>query len=336
MDFTLTDEQQMLGASVKRWLGAGHRAMWHEAVAMGLPGLPFATVDGGIGGGPIETMVVMAELGAAQCPLPLWSSAVLAGGLLRRCDGTGEWRRRMVDGVIVSAAVDAPGLVAECRDNAWRIDGEARTVIDAPLAAAIMVLARTGEGYPVLAMVEAARVERTAFATIDGRQAANLRFDGCAATVLAQGNETERIVAGVQDEACLALGAEAVGAMEALFAMTIDHVRTRRQFGHPLGEFQVVRHRLVDLYAEIEGCRSLLYLATSTQANGGDAARPIAALKSRTGRVGWAMGEAAVQLFGGMGMSDDMPVGGYLKRLMAIDMMLGNASHHLQRFAEAA
>jgi alkylation response protein AidB-like acyl-CoA dehydrogenase len=278
----------------------------------------------------------MAELGAALCSLPFWSSSILAGGLLRRCEGQSEWRRRIAGGAVVVAALESPELRARVGDGGWFIDGGAALVLDAPVAKAVVVMARTADDSLVLALVDAAAVERTDFATIDGRLAAKLLFQHSPATLLASGPEATEILAAARNEACLALGAEALGAMDALLESTLNHVRTRRQFGHSLGEFQAVRHRLVDLYADVESCRSLLYLAASTQANRGDAPREIAALKSRTGRVGWALGEAAVQLFGGMGMSDELPVGRYLKRLMATDMLLGNASYHLQRFARAA
>jgi alkylation response protein AidB-like acyl-CoA dehydrogenase len=281
-------------------------------------------------------MIVMAELGARLSSIPFWSSAILAGGLLRRCPSEQRWRTQVAAGTVVSAALESPDLTATFEDGECRISGCVQTVLDAPRAEAVLILARTDKGGVVLALVDAPDFTRTDFATIDGRSAANLTFADCPARLLASDGGAEMIVAAAIDEACLALSAESVGAMDALLSLTLEHVRNRKQFGHPLGEFQAVRHGLVDLYSDIEGCRSLLFLATSTQANGGAASRQIAALKSRTGRVGWAVGEAAVQLFGGMGMSDDLPVGRYLKRLMATDMMLGNASYHLQRFARAA
>jgi alkylation response protein AidB-like acyl-CoA dehydrogenase len=180
-------------------------------------------------------------------------------------------------------------------------------------------------------------ISRVDFPTVDGLQASELRFDNVRVPsdrVLGAVDAGHELLEAVAVDGILALSAEAVGAMEVLYKDTVAYTQEREQFGHPLSDFQVLQHRMVEMFMEYEQCKSLLYRATLETVQSGPAARrTVHALKHLIGKAGTFIGENAVQLHGGMGVTEELRIGHYFKRLLVIDAQFGNADHHLQKFA---
>ena len=373
MNFDLTSEQQLLKDSVDRFVADNYsldarikvtdaepgfsKANWKSFADLGWLALPFAEADGGFGGGPIETMLLMESFGRGLVVEPYLASVVLGGGALRRgaskavkdsilpgvIDGTRqlafgyaeEQARFDLDDIVTSAKADGDGFV---------LNGTKSVVQNAATADHIVVSARTSGGQVdrngislFLIDAKADGVERDNYPTVDGLRASEVKLTNVRVgrdRLIGEVGKGFAILEAVANDAILALSAEAVGAMEVLYKDTVDYTQQRQQFGHALSEFQVLQHRMVEMFMEYEQCKSLLYRATLEWAQGTAAAqRTIHALKHLVGRAGTFVGENAVQLHGGMGMTEELRIGHYFKRLLVIDAQFGNADHHLQKFA---
>jgi pimeloyl-CoA dehydrogenase small subunit len=357
MDFDLTEEQRLLKESVERLLADRYafeqrqayqkspegwsRELWRAYAELGLLGLPFAEEEGGVGGGPVETMIVMEAFGRSLALEPYLSTVVLCGGILRRT-GQKELLPRIADGSLLLAFAHGEPRSrwrldhVETKVENGRVSGEKAVVLHGDSAEKLVVSARDGMGRIGLYLVDAGATARRGYPTQDGQRAAEIRLDGTPVeAVLAE--DGMPLIERVVDEAIAALAAEAVGAMTALQELTVDYLKTRKQFGVPIGTFQALQHRAVDMLVATEQARSMAMFATmmAGEEDAAERRKAIAAAKVQVGRSARFVGQQAIQLHGGIGMTAEYKGGHYFKRLTMIDHMFGPADHHLERLAEA-
>lgn len=327
---------------------------------LGILGATLPEEVGGMNGGPVELMVVAEALGHALVVEPYVDTVVLGGGLLGRAGG--ERAHAVLEAIAAGEAVTAfaateatSGYVfhdvtttARRDGDEWVIDGAKTVVTSAPLATHLLVTARTSgdrldtDGVSLfLVEFDAANppvgVEVHPYRTIDDRRAADLVFTGLrlpADALLGDDGGAWPSVSRAIDEAITAISAEAVGLMRKVLADTVEYAKQRQQFGQPIGSFQVLQHRMVDMYMELEQAVSAVYLAV-LHLDGDDAGREraVSATKATIGRAARFIGQNAVQLHGGMGMTEELAVGHYFKRLTAIEYEFGTADHHIARYA---
>lgn len=364
MDFRLTDDQQMLADSVDRFgrdawsaadrprliASAGREAddaRWQAMGELGWLALPIPVVLGGLGGKPSDVMTIAQGLGRHLLPDPFVSVCVAAAPLLGPSQG--DLLESVMAGTarVVLALGDVESrfdhlrvsTTATKRGGEYALTGEKHFVPDGADADWFIVPARTAEGVTLFLIAKnAPGLEVSRIRSADNHRHARLRLDGVVAdTVLgAVGEGAEPLDAAVQ-RAILAHCAEAVGAMEALRDITLEFIKTRRQFGQPIGNFQVLQHRMVDIAIACEEARAITDRATLEADSGvADRGQLIAAAKARVGQAGLFVGRQAVQLHGGVGTSDELVVGHYLKRLMMLDLAYGNVDYHRDRFATLA
>jgi alkylation response protein AidB-like acyl-CoA dehydrogenase len=358
---SLDDEQTMLKDSVARFVtdnfdvdqrrrlrDAGEAVdpkAWQQMADLGWLGLPFAEKDGGLGGSHVETMVLMEELGRGLVSLPYLSTVLICGGLLSRCSestrsaylpaliaGESHWAFAFAE-QSGRYQLDSVATVARAVGSAYQLGGEKVAVINGAGADHLLVTAAIAGSDKVglFLVAQPSLCKRRPVALIDGTPGAAIEFDACPAQLLAE--DGLAVVGPVLDEVILAMAAQGLGSMEALLELTVDYTKTREQFGQPIGKFQVLQHRMADMYMQTQSLRSLLYrgvLAHQDQAP--DRARSSSALKVKLGEAGRYVAQQAVQLHGGMGMSDELAVGHYLKSLLLLNVLFGDAEHHLDRF----
>ena len=373
MNFELTAEQQMLADSAERFVldnyGLEKRvelaskepgfstSHWQTMAELGWLGLPFAEEDGGFGGNQLDVMVLFEQFGRGLVLEPYLASIVLGGGALKR-GGSAELKTELLPGVIdgtrqltlayaeEQARFDLHDVVTSARadGDGFVLNGRKSMVPNAATASHIVVSARTSGGQTDTAGITLFLIDRDAdgvklesFPTVDGLRASELSLVDVrveATRVLGAVDDGWQILNAVANDAVLALCAEAVGTMEVLYKDTVAYTQEREQFDHPLSDFQVLQHRMVEMFMEYEQCKSLLYRATLETAQGAETAQAtIHALKHLVGKQGTFIGENAVQLHGGMGMTEELRIGHYFKRLLVIDAQFGNADYHLHRFA---
>jgi alkylation response protein AidB-like acyl-CoA dehydrogenase len=371
MDFNFTAEQEMLRDSVARYFAdhydfAQRQAMirsregWRPRVWTGLAndigvlGAPFSEEVGGLGGGAIENMIVMEEIGRALAIEPYLETIVIGGGLLRRWNTPRA--RELVDQVMAgevrfAVAQQEPGRVfdlagvstaATATGGQWRIDGCKDTVRGAPFATHFIVVARTG-GEPhgragvslFLVARDAAGVALREYPTVDGSRAGDLRLTNAAAELLGAAGEGITLLEPALDEGVAALCAEGVGVMRRLLADTVEYTRQRRQFDAPLAANQVLQHRMVDMYMALEQSISMTYMATlKLERPAVERRRAVSAAKMQVGKAARFIGQSAIQLHGGMGMTDELPVSHYFKRATMIESQLGSVDQHAARIEQ--
>ncbi len=374
MDFSLTDEQRLLKESIERLLADRYgfearqrfvaepagwsRAMWRSYAELGLLGLPFEDKYDGFGGGPVETMIVMEAFGRALVLEPFFATVVLGGGLLRL--GASEAMRaalipKIAAGDLLLAFAHAERQsrydLADVATTARRdgvdyiLDGAKSLVIHGDCADKLIVSARLAgarndrDGIGLFAVdAEAAGVSRRAYPTVDGLRAAEVTLSGVrvdADRVVGEPAKAFPLIAQVVDAAMAALAAEAVGAMTAMHEMTVEYLKTRKQFGVPIGTFQVLQHRAAEMLIALEQARSMAFFATmmAEEPDPVERRKAIAAAKVQIGRSGRFVGQQAIQLHGGMGMTMEYKVGHHFKRITMIDALFGDADHHLAELA---
>ena len=374
MDFDLTEEQRLLKESLDRLIADRYgfeqrkrygqapegwsRELWAQYAELGLLGLPFAEQYGGSAGGPVETMIAMEAFGGALVLEPFLATVVLGGGFLRHggnAQQCADFLPKIADGSLTFAFAHterhsrydlADISTAAARDGAsWVLDGEKGVVLHGDTADKLIITARVGgarrdrDGVGVFIVDgKAAGVSRRGYPTQDGLRAAEIAFSGVQvgpAGVLGEPGAALPLVERVVDEAIAALCAEAVGAMAAMHELTLDYLKTRRQFGREIGSFQILQHRAVDMLIALEQARSMAMYATMMAAEEDAAERrnALSAAKVQIGRSGRLIGQQAVQLHGGIGMTMEYKVGHYFKRATMIDTMFGDADHHLRELA---
>ncbi|MFG1289827.1 MULTISPECIES: acyl-CoA dehydrogenase family protein [Xanthobacter] len=373
MDFDLTDEQSLLKDTVRRWVADTYpgieqlaaarteplgfpKARWAELAELGLLGLPFAEEDGGFGGGSVETLVVMEALGRALAPEPYFASVILGGGAVRIA-GNAAQRAALLPGLMdgsaglafahseVQARYDLNDVATTARavDGDFRLDGRKSVVLNADAAATLVVSARTsGDRRDADAMtlflvpVNAPGVSLLAYPTQDGGRAADVILSDVfipADAVLGPVGEGLAIVERVVEGAIAALCAEAVGLMEALHELTVEYLKTRKQFGVAIGSFQALQHQAVDMFVALEQARSMaLYAAMMVEAeDAAERAVALSAAKVQINRAARFVGQTAVQLHGGIGMTMEYIGAHHFRRLAMIELMLGDTAYHQRR-----
>ena len=373
MDFSFSDEQSLLKDSVERFIqndyafAARQKLVkaepgfspknWRTYAELGWLGVPFSEADGGFGGGPIETMLIMEQFGRGLVVEPFVPTVVLVGGMLRLAGKSAQKAKylpRLVAGDLQGAFAFAEPqgrfnladltTAAVKSGDGYVLNGHKAVVINGPSADLLVVSARTsgqqrGRSGISLFLVDANTpgVTRRDYPTVDALRASEVRFENVVVgkgAVLGRVGKAIDVIEQAVDEATLAIGAEAVGCMEVLYKSTVEYCKTREQFGQPIGKFQVLQHRMVDMFMEYEQSKSLMFMAAMRLAEGyGPAAqKAVSAFKVQVGKSGRFVGQNAVQLHGGMGMTDELAIGHYFKRLTMIDTMFGNVDHHLKRF----
>lgn len=363
MNLQLTSEQQMLRESAVRWVAERGRpahgvapaepvSRWREMADMGWLGITLPEAQGGLGQGAAEACVLAEALGAGPVAEPFIPVTLLAGGLLA-AGGSDAQRTRWLpaiaagEAVVVTATIergsanDIGGTTTRARrDGAgWVIDGETRLVPSGQLAQAWLVAARTDDGAIAFFVVErgAAGVTARAFETVDGAGACALSLAGVRVGDDARlPGATLDVFGQVNDLAIVAACAESVGAMDALVRITVDYTKQRQQFGKPLSANQVLRHRMADMSVLADEARSATLGAVLALQQDGDPqarARAVAGARAKVGLAARKVAEEAVQLHGGMGVTQELTVGTWLRRQMALDAMFGPAEWHLRRHA---
>ena len=344
MDLTLTEEQRILFDSVSRLAsdlaGAEAAAIRAALVDLGLTELGLDPQDPMIA----EGVLVAEALGKARLAHPYVFTHLGAARALAGQPGFEALAGRIASGAAVLApALYEPGrrytLTPEgCVLAGGRLDGVKAVVMGGDVATDLLVSARDRAGQVVLAVIGVSTpgVTRRPFAALDGRGGAELRFAGVAvddAAILARGPEAEACLVAMVERIGAGLVADSLGAMSALMAMTAEHLRTRKQFGRPIGAFQALQHRYVDMSLAHELARSMsVAAARALEFLSGDArARVIATARLQAAESGRKIGEEAIQMHGAMGMTAEYPAGSYLKRLMVNAASFGDADHHLDR-----
>lgn len=373
MDFSLTEVQAMLADSVEKFIANNYDfesrqkyaasepgyspEVWRTFAELGWTAVPFGEADGGFDGGPIESMVMMQQFGRGLIVEPYLANIVLAGGVLRRISTDAQkvkWLQPIIGGELQAALAfvepqsryELSNIVTNAVKDGdeWTINGKKGVVLNGGNAGLLIVPARTSGNSTEAAGITlfavggmADGVVRRSYATVDGHQAAEVSLQdvrvGSHAVLGEVGNGFATLEA-VIDEATLAVCAEAVGIMRAMTDKTVEYSKDRRQFGVPIGSFQALQHRMVDMLIACEQTYSLLIWASMANASGSDEAkRAISAIKYQVGTAGQKVGQEAVQLHGGMGVSWDVDIAHYFKRLTTIGQMFGNADWHLDKLA---
>jgi alkylation response protein AidB-like acyl-CoA dehydrogenase len=372
MNFELSDEQKMIQQSVERFVQDNYdlntrislssdnlgysNDYWKSMAELGWLGLPFDESDGGFGGNQIDVLVIMEQFGKGLVLEPYLASIVMGGGALKK-GGTESLKKEILPGLVdgtkqlsfayaeQQSRFDLEDVITSARkegDN-FILNGQKSMVQNAETADHIVVVARTSGGQIdengiTLFLVDASSegLSMDNFPTVDGLRASEITLKNVSVNadrVVGNVDEGFEILQSVANDAILALSAEAVGAMEVLYKDTVEYTQQREQFDHPMSEFQVLQHRMVDMFMEYEQCKSMLYRATMESVQDPKAAqRTIHGLKHLIGKSGLFVGENAVQLHGGMGVTEELRIGHFFKRLLVIDSMFGNADHHLQKF----
>ncbi len=373
MDFDLNDDQRLLKDSVDRLIadkygfeqrrgfmqedGGWSRTMWAQYAELGLLGLPFAEEHGGFGGGPVETMIVAEAFGRGLVLEPYFATVVLSGGLIRRAADAAtqaELLPQVAAGELLLAFAHVERqsryelhnvtTIARKDGARWRLEGEKGVVLHGDTAQKLLVTARTagatrdrsGIGL-FLVDVPGEGVSVRGYPTQDGLRAAEISLAGATGVPLGDPAGALPHIERAVDEALAYVAAEAVGVMSSMHAATVDYMKQRKQFGRAIGEFQALQHRAVDMYVMLEQARSMALLATMMSADddAGERHKAVAAAKVQIGRSGRKIGQEAVQLHGGIGVTMEYMVGHYFKRMSMIELLFGDADTHLAQLAKA-
>jgi alkylation response protein AidB-like acyl-CoA dehydrogenase len=378
MDFTLSKEQELLRDGLARFVGtrydlAKSRAaaktgagwqpdVWRAfATELGILGATLPEDAGGLGGGPVEMMVIAEALGHALVVEPYVDTVVVAGGLLQRAESASatDVLTKIAEGsAVLALAATEPtsgdhlpdvSTTASRDGDGWVLDGAKILAISAPIATHLLITARTSgrqsdaDGISLfLTEFDAAApppgVEVHSYRTIDDRRAADLVFAGLrlpASALLGGVGQAWPSLARARDDGAAAVAAEAVGCMRKVLSDTVEYCKQRQQFGQPIGSFQVLQHRMVDMYMEVEQAVAATYLAVlNLDSEPAVRARAVSAAKATVGRAARFVGQNAVQLHGGMGMTEELAIGHYFKRLTALQYEFGSTDHHVRRYAQ--
>jgi alkylation response protein AidB-like acyl-CoA dehydrogenase len=377
MDFNFTEEQQLLQDSIGKYLEknysfetrrgiiAGREGIsplvWEGFASLGLLGVPIPPEYDGFGGSAVDTMIVMEALGKHLVVEPYLPTVILGASVIV-LGGTEAQRRILLPSIVkgsmkLGLAIGEPKsryslshieTTARLEGNQWVINGRKSVVLHGAAADLLIIAARTSGNVDDQHGISLFFVNPTEpgisgqdFPTYDGMRAVEAQFENLHVntdSLIGVVDQAYPLIELVIDRGIAALCAEAVGCMTALNAATLEYLKTRQQFGVPIGRFQALQHRMVDMLMYQEQARSMACLA-AVRVDSPDAVerrRAVSAAKELIGRAGRFIGQQAVQLHGGMGMTDELSVGHYFKRLTAIDTTFGDSDHHLSRFADAA
>lgn len=375
MDFDYTEEQQLLADSVRKYLASHYdfearkktiassdgfsAGAWSTFAEMGLTAIPFAPEDGGFGGGAVDLMASMEAFGDALVVEPLLDNIALAGRLVART-GSASQKGAVLAGLIdgsrkLAFASLEPGrryelepmaTTATASGGGWTLDGQKLVVIGAPLADTLVVSARTAQGSSLfLVDRNTPGVSLNAYRTVDGQRAADVTFQSVkldADALLGSDGAALPAIEEAVDFATALLCCDAVGAMKSANDATLEYLKTRKQFGTPIGSFQALQHRMVDMFIACEFSRSMAVLAacrvdaaaTSTDAaTRAESRRAVSQSMVHIADAARLISQESVQLHGGMGMSEEMKVSHTFRRLTVLAQRFGDADHHLARLA---
>ena len=372
MDFDLSEEQRLLKESVEGLLGNSYdfdqrkkymaekggwsKTVWSKLAEQGLLGLPFSEDDGGFGAGAVEIMIVMEEMGRAMVLEPYLPTVVIAGGFLRH-GGSAAQKSAHIPAIIEGGKTFAFAQLeknsrydlgdvatsAKKKGDGWVIDGEKFVVLNGEAADTLIVTARTkgsqrdASGVGVFLVPGNAKgVAKKGYPTQDGLHAADISFTGVeigADAVIGDPENGLPLIERVVDEARTAICAEAVGIMDESLKTTVEYLKTRKQFGVPIGSFQSLQHRAADMFVALEQARSMSMYATMASEfdDAKERATAVAAAKVQIGKSGKFVGQQSIQLHGGIGMTMEAKIGHYFKRLTMIENSFGDTDYHLRR-----
>lgn len=372
MDFNFTEEQTLLRDSVAGFLrdkysfdtrraivksDTGWRADYWQAFAheLGILGAPISEHLGGLGGGATESMIIMEEFGKALVVEPYLGTVVIGGGFLKHSNysAAADIIGGIIEGKITLAFAYAEPqarynwsdlmTTAKADGTGYVLNGHKAVVVGAPWASHLIVTARTGGSQREAQGVSVFLVDKTLpgivtrdYPTVDGQRASEVYFEnvalGADALIGSEGAGLP-LVTKVLDEANAAICAEAVGCLRKLHEGTLDYARQRKQFGAPIASFQVLQHRMVDMFIQVEQAVSMTYMATiKLDESDHERAKAISAAKVQIGRACKFVGQNAIQIHGGMGMTDELAIGHYFKRATMIEGLFGSVDHHLRRY----
>jgi len=372
MDFEFNSEQLQLADAVRRLVekdygfearnkmiaaaADGNDAMWGKLVDLGLTALPIPEAQGGFDGTAVDLLLVMQELGRGLVAEPYFAT-IFAAEFVKRA-GVGAHMallEKVASGSSkLAAALGENGArhdlfaittKADVMNNAanggYLLTGRKDAVLFGAQADSLVVSARIKDGDDGLALfvvdANASGITRNDMRTLDGQRVAQITFERVAldeSALLARGRAASELLDAAIDYGIALLCAEAVGTMEALNAATLEYAKTRKQFGQPIARFQVLQHRMVEMFMHLEQARSMTYLAAvrSSSSDAAERSRTASAAKVRVGQAARFIGQQAVQIHGGMGMTNELPAAHLFKRLTMFEMTLGDTDHHLQRF----
>ena len=375
MDFDLTDDQRLLGDSVARLLSNQYgfeqrkallkteagwsEALWRQYAELGLLGLPIAEDYGGFGGGPVDIMLLMQAFGRHLVLEPYLATVVLGGTAVRLAGNDGQ-REEMLSGIAAGttrlafahaerqARYDLTDVLTTAKPNAggFLLEGAKSVALHGDSADTLVVSARTAGGRDdadglSLFLVDAASpgVARRGYALRDGTRAAEVALSGVQvprSALLGTQDHALPVIRRVVEAGIAATAAEVIGAMEAMQAMTLDYLKTRQQFGKPIGDNQALQHRAAEMLVALEQGRSMAMLAAVSvdEPDAEERARAISMAKVGVGQAGRFVSQNAVQLHGGIGMTEEYAVGHFFRRVMVVEHMFGDTAYHLDRLAD--
>jgi alkylation response protein AidB-like acyl-CoA dehydrogenase len=364
MDFELNDDQTMLQDSLQKFIQKDYTfdkrrealntpngysaAVWSQLAEQGVLGIGLPEEHGGFGG-EVEVMVVMEQVGRGLVLEPFMSTVVLGGGLIRD-NGSAAQQADIIPKIIAGEcrialahhedgaryALDHVNAVV----NGNKLTGKKTVVLDGAVADLFIVSARDAASKKISLFIvdaKASGVKRASYRTHDGKSAADITFTDAAAQLLGKAGEGLTALEAAVDQANAALCAEAVGAIDAINQATVEYTKNRKQFGTPIGKFQALQHRMADMFVQGVQARSMANLATgySRDKNVVERRRKISTAKAYIGNAGRFCGQNAVQLHGGMGITDELATGHYFKRLTLINQTFGDVGYHLNVVSDA-
>jgi pimeloyl-CoA dehydrogenase small subunit len=370
MDFSYTEEQTLLRNSVSKYLADNYKfdqwrkftrsddgrdpKHWQQFAELGLLAAALPEEHGGLGGGAVENLVIMEEFGKALVVEPYVPTVVIGGGVLKHGGSEAqkaEWLPKIAGGeTIISFAFAEPkgrynladlSTIAKKSGSGYVLSGQKAVVLGAPWADTLVVTARTAGGQRDKNGVGVFLVDKKAkgvtvrdYPTVDSLRASEVTFENVEATLIGDAENGLPLIEKVVDEAIAAVSAEASGAMKVLVDTTVEYSKTRKQFGVPIGKFQALQHRMVDMFVQYEQSVSITLMVTLKLGEGdAERAKAASAAKVTIGKAGRFVGQQAVQIHGGIGMTDELNVGHYFKRLTMLETLFGSTDHHLKRYA---
>jgi pimeloyl-CoA dehydrogenase small subunit len=373
MDFSYTEEQTLLRNSVSKYLADTYKfdawrkftrsgigrdpAHWKQFAELGLLAASLPEEHGGLGGGALENLIIMEEFGKALVVEPFVPTVVIGGGFLRHAGSEAqksEWLNKIAVGgtMLGFAFAESKGrynladlsTTAKKQGGSYVLNGQKAVVIGAPWADHLIVTARTAGGQRDRNGVSVFIVDKSAkgvsvrdYPTVDSLRASEVTFENVevpAANLIGPADGGLPLIEKVTDEGIAAICAEATGCMKVLVDATVEYSKTRKQFGVPIGKFQALQHRMVDMFVQYEQAVSITLMVTlKLGENDAERAKAASAAKVTIGKGGRFVGQQAVQIHGGIGMTDELNVGHYFKRLTMTDTLFGSTDHHLKRYA---
>ncbi|MEC8821281.1 MAG: acyl-CoA dehydrogenase family protein [Pseudomonadota bacterium] len=372
MDLSLTQEQRLLQDSIQKFISTQYsisernkfitndqgydNSNWQQFADLGWLAMTFSEEFGGLGGSLVDSMIMLEEFGKGLVVEPFMSTVILFGAAVELA-GSQEQKQAIIPAIIEGNLIgtfayaepveptnlSAVQTKATAEDSGFRLSGTKSLAFNAVSADKILLSARTSggdfdtNGISLFIVDPSANgLTRTDYTTVDGLRASEIYLEQVRVErdcLLGTTDTASKLIQGLANRGILGLAAEAIGAMEALYKSTIEYTKQRQQFDHPLADFQVLKHRMTEMFVEYNLVKSLCMKATMLETQGtADAQRNIHALKYLVGKTGRFISQNAVQLHGGMGMTEDLPIAHYFKRLLVIDAQFGNTDHHLNKF----